>query len=119
MFLNNVNKYVSVLQTNHTLLSMFCRRGSSPFGKVVPHEPPYPSEITAFEPSPPLPVGISSDPPCGGRAGYGYFLEPHNGCAFHSLEKIVSFARVLGCSSTAAKMRTASSLGGLIAKFVL
>ena len=53
MFLNNVNKYVSVLQTNRTLLSMFCRRGSSPFGKVVPHEPPYPSEITAFEPSPP------------------------------------------------------------------
>ena len=34
--------------------------------------PPYPSEITAFEP--PLPLGISNDLPWG---GYGYFLEPH------------------------------------------
>ena len=28
-------------------------RGSSPFGKVVSHEPPFSSEITAFEPPPP------------------------------------------------------------------
>ena len=35
--------------------------------------PPYPSEITAFEP--PLPLGISNGLPWG---GYGYFLEPHN-----------------------------------------
>ena len=28
-------------------------RGSSPSGKVVFHEPPYPSEITAFEPPSP------------------------------------------------------------------
>ena len=37
--------------------------------------PPYPSEITAFEP--PLPLGISNDLPWGGGGGYGYFLEPH------------------------------------------
>ena len=37
--------------------------GSSPFGKEVSHEPPYPLEITAFEP--PLPLGISNDPPWG------------------------------------------------------
>jgi len=49
--------------------------GSSPSGKVVSHEPPLPSEITAFEP--PLPLGISNDLPWGG-GGYGYFLEPHN-----------------------------------------
>jgi len=50
--------------------------GSSPSGKVVSHEPPYPSEIAAFEP--PLTLGISNDlPGGGGGGGYGYFLEPH------------------------------------------
>ena len=38
-------------------------RGSSPSGKVVSLEPPYPSEITAFEL--PLPLGISNDLPWG------------------------------------------------------
>ena len=51
-----------------TYVSMFlCFRlivGSSPFGKEVSHEPPYPSEITAFEP-PPHPLGISNDLPWG------------------------------------------------------
>ena len=50
-----------------TYVSMFlCFRlivGSSPFGKEVSHEPPYPLEITAFEP--PLPLGISNDLPWG------------------------------------------------------
>jgi len=38
--------------------------GSSPFGKEVSHQPPYPSEITAFKP-PPLPLRISNDIPLG------------------------------------------------------
>ena len=50
-----------------TYVSMFlCLRliiGSSPFGKEVSHEPPYPQEITAFKP--PLPLGISNDLPWG------------------------------------------------------
>ena len=51
-------------------------RGPSPFGKQFPMNPPYPLEITAFEP--PLPLGISNDLPWGGGGGgYGYFLEPH------------------------------------------
>ena len=40
--------------------------------------PPYPSEITAFEP--PLPLGISNDlvgGPWVGGGEYGYFLESH------------------------------------------
>ena len=51
--------------------------GLSPFGKQFPMNlpPPYPLEITPFEP--PLPLGISNDLPWGG-GGYGYFLEPHN-----------------------------------------
>ena len=50
--------------------------GSSPFGKEVSHEPPYPSEITAFEPPPPTP----SEFPMIFRGGWGdgYFMEPHN-----------------------------------------
>ena len=47
--------------------------GLSPLGKQFPMNPPYPSEITAFEA--PLPVGISNDLLWG---WYGYFLEPHN-----------------------------------------
>ena len=54
-----------------TYVSMFlCFRlivGSSPFGKEVSHEPPYPLEITAFEP--PLPLGISNDLPWGVGGG--------------------------------------------------
>ena len=52
-------------------------RGSSPSGKVVSREPPYPSEITAFEPHPPT---SPSEFPMIFRVGeYGYFLEPHIG----------------------------------------
>ena len=71
MFQNNVRRYVFVLQIDRTLLSMFCTWSVTPW-KIVSHEPPYPSEITAFEP--PLPLGISNDLPW---VGYGYFLEPH------------------------------------------
>ena len=48
-----------------------------PLEKQFPMSPPYPSEIIAFEPPPPLPLGISNDLPWG---VYGYFLEPHNNC---------------------------------------
>ena len=51
-------------------------RGSSPSGKVVFHEPPYPSEITAFEP--PSPSEFTMIFRGLGGGGYGYFLEPHN-----------------------------------------
>ena len=58
-----------------TYVSMFlCFRlivGSSPFGKEVSHEPPYPLEITAFEP--PLPLGISNDLPWGVGGGVWLF----------------------------------------------
>ena len=47
--------------------------GLSPLRKQFPMNPPYPSEITAFEA--PLPLGISNDLLWG---WYGYFLEPHN-----------------------------------------
>ena len=54
-----------------TYVSMFlCFRlivVSSPFGKEVSHEPPYPLEITAFEA--PLPLGISNDLPWGVGGG--------------------------------------------------
>ena len=43
--------------------------------KVVSHEPPHPSEITAFDPPPPSP---SEFPVIFRWGGYGYFLEPHN-----------------------------------------
>ena len=42
-------------------------RGLSPSGKVVSHEPPYPSEIAASEP--PLPLRISNDLPWWGVGG--------------------------------------------------
>ena len=54
-----------------TYVSMFlCFRlivGSSPFGKEVSHDPPYPSEITAFELS--LLLRISNDLPSGVGGG--------------------------------------------------
>ena len=64
-----------------TYVSMFlCFRlivGSSPFGKEVSHEPPYPLEITSFEPPPPS-RNFQWSSVGGGGGGYGYFLEPHN-----------------------------------------
>ena len=56
-------------------VSMFlCFRlivASSPFGKEVSHEPPYPSKIIAFEP--PLTFGISNDLPWGVGGGVWIF----------------------------------------------
>ena len=52
MFQNNVHRYVFVLQIDRTLLSMFCT-WSVTLWKLVSQEPPYPSEITAFEPPSP------------------------------------------------------------------
>ena len=50
--------------------------GASPFGKTFPRNPPppYPSEITAFEPPSPLEFPMIFH----GVGGYGYFLEPDN-----------------------------------------
>ena len=64
--------------------------GLSPFGKTFPMNPPYPSEITAFES--PLPLGISNDLPW---VGYGYFLEPQNNFFSKKHMQVVIQSRVL------------------------
>ena len=56
--------------------------------------PPYPSEITAFEP--PLPLGISNGLPWG---GYGYFLEPH-------IKNFILSDRYTGLESSDVEMST-------------
>ena len=66
MYQNNVRRYVFVPQIDRTLLSMFCT-WSVTLWKIVSREPPYPSEITAFEP--PLPLKIFNDLPWGGGGG--------------------------------------------------
>ena len=70
MFQNKVRRYVFVPQIDPTLLSMFCT-WSVTLWKIVSSEPPYPSEITAFEP--PLPLEISNDLPWGGGGGLWIF----------------------------------------------
>ena len=50
-------------------------RGSSPFGKKFPVNPPYPTEITTFKPPSPLEFPMIFRGGWGG--GYGYFLELH------------------------------------------
>ena len=56
-------------------------RGPSPFGKQFPMNPPYPLEITAFEP--PLPLGISNDLPWGGGGEGMDIFWNHTLCWFH------------------------------------
>ena len=83
MFQNNILGMFLCFRSIVRCFQCFAR-GPSPFGKKCPMDPPYPSEITAFEPPPP-PLGISNDLPWG---EYGYFLELH----------IVGFMQYDGCT---------------------
>ena len=69
MFQNNVPMFLC-LRLIVRYFQCFVR-GSSPSGKVISHEPPYPSEIAAFEPT--LPLRISNDLPWGGGGGKDIF----------------------------------------------
>ena len=62
IFVSKQRTYVLCLRSIVRYFQCFVR-GSSPSGKVISHEPPYPSEIAAFEPT--LPLRISNDLPWG------------------------------------------------------
>ena len=75
MFQNNIRRYVFVLQIDRTLLSMFCTWCVTLWKNISQEPPPpYPSEITAFEPPSPWQFPMIFH----GVGGYGYFLEQDN-----------------------------------------